>query len=212
MRTAILLLFILAPVTQAHSQQAAPPADCGPLQNAYGPYDYTNPGHRRDRLPIVERAHFTIDVYELRRGTTGPIVGDLDYTLRAFPNHHLALDAMARLHRQQNTDRVGGGEYTLTCWFERAMRFKPADGMVRMIYGTHLFNIGEFAKAEEPLLEAAKLLPKSPEAHYNVGLLYVRLGDYQQAREYAEKAYSLGFQLPGLRDQLIRAGHWPPVD
>ncbi|MGB7216218.1 MAG: tetratricopeptide repeat protein [Gammaproteobacteria bacterium] len=179
---------------------------CGSLENAYGPYDYRNATHRREKLPIVESAHFTIDVFELRRGVTAtfPLV-DIDYTLRAFPNHHLALDAMARLHRREGVERFPQGRYSLACWFERARQWQPDDGMVYLIYGTHLFYTDRLKEAEPVLLKATELLPRSAEAHYNLGLLYVRLGNHEEAARWADKAYELGAQLPGLREQLAKA-------
>jgi hypothetical protein len=32
--------------------------------------------------------------------------------------------------------------------------------------------------------------------------------DYELAKTYAKKAYELGFPLPGLKNQLIKAGKW----
>jgi hypothetical protein len=36
--------------------------ECGSLRNSYGPYDYTNPRHVAENLPIVEVAHFNANV------------------------------------------------------------------------------------------------------------------------------------------------------
>jgi Flp pilus assembly protein TadD len=199
---------IVVSSAQAHGQQTYS-SNCGSLDNAYGPFDYTNAADRRDHLEVVEQYHFNRDVYELRRGMSGEFpLGDIEYTLRAFPNHHLALETIARLHRQANTDRFPAGTYSLTCWFERAARFKPTDGMVQMIHGTHLFALEQYEKAKQPLLKAAELMPQSPEAQYNLGLLFVKLRDYPAAREHARNAYALGFRLPGLREQLRRLGQW----
>lgn len=190
------------------------PADsqlCGPLDGGgYGPFDYTNMVHRRENLPVVERHHFNNDVYELRRGMTsrrGPLT-DIDYTLRAFPNHHHALDAMARLHLREGTAHLPGGRYSIDCWFERAMRWRPQDGMIRLIYGIYLFRADRLTDSEREMVTATELLPDSPEPHYNLGLLYVRKRDYESARTHAERAYELGHPLPGLRNQLTRLGEW----
>jgi tetratricopeptide (TPR) repeat protein len=182
---------------------------CGSLTNAYGPYDYTNPADRRDKYPVVENGHFSSEVYMLKRGVKlDDPLGDLDYTLRAFPNHHLALDAMARLHRKYHVEHLADGRYSLSCWFDRAARFKPTDGMIPLIFGTHLYYTGEYAESEEQLLRAVQLMPASPEANYNLGLLYVRLERYDDAQRYATKAYELGYPLPGLRNALVAAGEW----
>ena len=44
--------------------------------------------------------------------------------------------------------------------------------------------------------------------HYNLGLAYVKLKRYDEAMTEARKAYAMGFPLPGLRNQLQRAGKW----
>jgi tetratricopeptide (TPR) repeat protein len=190
--------------------------ECGSLENGYGPYDYTNPTHRKEKLPKVERYHFTGYVYRLEGGLTNVTAGgDLDYTLRAFPNHHLALDAMARLHRREKAEQVESSRYTLSCWFERARRFAPDDPAVRLIEGIHYLAVGDLDTAEQALLGAIKLDPNSPEIAYNLGLLYERKGDFDQAKKYAVMAYHKGYPLPGLKRKLIKKGVWidePDVD
>src|SRR4051812_47506028 len=62
---------------------------CGSLANPYGPFDYRT---SKDKLDIVEGAHFTPDVETLRSGSTGSLGADIDYTLRTSPNHHRALN------------------------------------------------------------------------------------------------------------------------
>src|SRR5690606_19430298 len=148
---------------QTIAQQGRVPPECGSLENAYGPYDFTNPTHKRDNLPIVEAGHFTDDVYALRRGVTAyEPLPDIAYTLRAFPNHHLALDAMARLHRQQHAERLPGEPYSITCWFERARALNPNDGVVPLIYGIHLFQQENLDEAKAQFAEALRLMPQSP--------------------------------------------------
>ena len=114
--------------------------ECGDLANAYGPYDYRT---SRDKLAIVEGVHFTPDVEALRSGATGQIGGDIDYTLRASPNHPRALIAMANLGRKLNTDSPPGAKYTLPCYFDRAIRFAGDDPTVRLVYGTYLARVGK---------------------------------------------------------------------
>lgn len=67
---------------------------CGALQNAFGPFDDRTA--RGYNLDVVGSYHFTPPVEALIRGASGTIGGDLDYTLRAFPNHHRALNATNR--------------------------------------------------------------------------------------------------------------------
>jgi len=181
--------------------------ECGALDNAYGPFDYTDPTHRRDNLPIVEQFHFSSDVENLRRGQSSTIIGDLDYTLRAFPNHHRALNSVAR-YLQANPTAAIAPYRSAECYFNRAMRFRPGDGTVRMIYGTYLFKRGERQAALQRYEEALTLKPESAEAHYNMGLLQLDLKRTDEALEHAHKAYALGYPLQGLKNRLKRAGAW----
>lgn len=182
--------------------------ECGELANAYGPYDYRT---SRYELAIVESNHFTPDVEALRSGITGAIGGDIDYTLRASPNHPRALIAMANLGRKLNTDQPPGAKYTLPCYFDRALRFADNDPMVRLVYGTYLARVGKPKDAAEQLQVALKLDEGNANIHYNLGLIYLDLKDYPKAREHAQRAYELGFSLPGLRKRLEAAGQWTPT-
>lgn len=101
-RTLLFCLFNIL-LSFASISQAAPdvPQDCGSLTNNYGPYDYQNSQHRQQKLPIVEQYHLTPKVRSLRAGQTSVTPGpDLDYVLRAFPNHIPALYLMTRYQKQ----------------------------------------------------------------------------------------------------------------
>jgi Flp pilus assembly protein TadD len=111
---------------------------------------------------------------------------------------------MARLHRRENKEQLPGGDYSISCWFERARRMNSADAMVPLIHGIHLYHLKQYDAAEREMLQAERLAPESAEVHYNLGLLYVRLGNYPAAQQHADKAYAQGFPLPGLREQLAR--------
>ena len=188
---------------------------CGSLTNAYGPYDYTNGADVRDHLPIVEQFHFDRGVESLKgHAQSGPqnLGGDLAYTLRAFPNHHRALDAMGRYQLRAKQAPAPGARLTAECYFERAMAFAPRDGTVHMIYGIYLARKGDLNAALDRYLEALEMTPDSTEVHYNLGLLYADLKRYDDARDQAWIAYGAGFPLLGLRNKLARAGEWrdPP--
>ncbi len=180
--------------------QAAP--YCGELQNVY---DYNSD---KQLLGTVEQHHFTSNVESLRHGNTGTLGGELSYTLMLFPNHHRALAAYGKLSLRDKTLKPAGAKYSVGCFFDRAIRFKPNDAMVRMVYGNYLLKAGKANEATEQLRVAADLEPENPTINYNLGLLYVQKKDYEQANIYAKKAYELGFPLPGLKKQLMEAGKW----
>lgn len=178
---------------------------CGSLNNAYGPFDYRSD---KDKLPIVEGAHFTLEVETLKAGKSGSLGGDIDYTLRAFPNHPRALLAMVRLGDKLKVERVPGAHYTVACFLDRAVRFRPDDATVRMIFGTYLAKRKKNELALEHLEVAEKNAIDNANVHYNLGLVYFDLGKYDQALRHAHAAYKLGFDLPGLRTKLEKAGKW----
>lgn len=181
---------------------------CGELTNPYGPYDYTNTDHKKRYLGVVEIAHFTSNIEKLDHGNSGTLGGELSYTLRAFPNHHRALVAMGKLAIRDKTRKPAGASYSVECFFDRAIRFKPNDAIVRMVYGNYLLKAGKSDEATEQLRIAVDLEPDNPTINYNLGLLYLKQKDYEQAKTYAKKAYELEFPLPGLKNQLKQAGKW----
>jgi tetratricopeptide (TPR) repeat protein len=178
---------------------------CGNLENAYGPFDYRT---SKNKLHIVEAYHFTPEVETLRHGHTGSLGADLDYTLRAFPNHHRALNAIVNLAVKQHTERPHGALYTIDCYFDRALRFAANDGEVRAIYGVYLSRTNRKREAAQMFEGAIKYEPRSPNLYYNLGLTYFDLKEYTKAMAAAQRAYELGAQLPGLRNKLQESGHW----
>lgn len=178
---------------------------CGEL--TYGA-DYTNSADRQKSLGIVEQFHFTPNVENLIHGNSASLGGEIDYTLMHFPNHHRALSAMASLALKEKTPRPKGAGYSVDCYFDRAIRFRPDDGVVHMVYGIYLSKLGKAEQAIEQLREAVRLQPENANINYNLGLLYLAEKDYEQAKTYAKKAYALGFSLPGLKNKLMRAGKW----
>jgi hypothetical protein len=189
---------VYAPTARA---QAVP--GCGSLQNAYGPFDYRDPGARRQSLPIVEQFHFTTDVEMLAHGNTGTLIGDLDYTLRAFPNHPRALQALGRY-------ALGGGHFLDTipsadCYFQRALAFAPDDATVQAIYGSYLARRGDVEGARQRYQEALRLAPDSGEINYNAGLFFLQQHDLARAKALANVAYEHGYPLPGLRRKIAEA-------
>lgn len=210
---AVALIATLRPAESAAAaprQNAALESECGVLENAYGPYDYTNPTDVKQHLPIVEQFHFNGDVEALIRGQSSAAPGgDLDYTLRAFPNHHRALYAMVKYQLQFKTQRVPpGANFPGECYLLRAVRFKPDDANVRVIYGIYLYRVGRNDEALAQYEKAAELAPDNAEVQYNLALLYRKLNRLDDALKHARIAYRLGYPLQGLKQQLQRDGVW----
>ena len=211
LRNIIGLLFFFTPLAVLAEYDA-----CGPIERrdgGYGPYDYTDPSDYRNKLPVVNLHHFNARVENLVGGfkeeTKSP-TGDISYVLHAFPNHHRALNAMVRLSWRENSPRPAGSRYSVDCWFDRAMRWRPDDATVRMIYANYLSStrVKRFKEAVPHYELAEQKLKNNPNLFYNMGLLYFNLKDYNKSRDYARKAYAGGFPLSGLKDMLVKAGKW----
>jgi tetratricopeptide (TPR) repeat protein len=195
-------MFALLPLAQAGLPESA---DCGELRNAIGPFDYYD-AKAETVLRDVELNHFNLNVRTLRSGQTGDLpIWDLDYMLRMFPNHPAGLETVVRY-------QLSGGLIkrfrTADCYLERGIRFRPADPLVRSIAGSFLMKTNDLVAAREQFQKAVELAPQSSEMHYNLGLLEFKAGRYAEARKAAERAYALGYPLPGLRNKLIRVGAW----
>ncbi len=199
-------LVLISALTFAAPQAFAQEGACGSLNNAYGPFDYRT--ERGATLNVVERFHFTPQVEALIKGHSGYLGGDLDYTLRAFPNHHRALLSVMKLAQKTPGPRDMSMNYSFECYFERAIRFQPDDPIPRMIYATFLGKQGRLADAKGQLKDASKFTDGNPFTYYNIGMVYADLKQYDEALDMAHQAYALGFQLPGLRDRLIAVGQW----
>ncbi len=183
-----------------------------PLTNAYGPFSATNPAHA-DKLPIVLGAHFTPEVERLIRGNRGSIIGDINYTLKAIPNYHRALAAMAKYQRREKIKLAPQDEYyTADCYFRRAVYFQPDDVTARMLFAMHLHLTGRLDDAEKQYKQALSYEPDYSELHYNYGLLLVQLKRYDEALDYANRAYAKGFPLPGLKNKLAEKGRTVTVE
>lgn len=206
--SAAILLAVLALLPGVAAAQALDKRCGNPFSNGnVGPYDYDNPYSRANEIPVVERYHFNSDVENLIRGqSSAQIMGDLDYVLRAVPNHHRALASLMRYAPKRSPRDQQF--FATECYFSRAVVFRPDNATVHMIYGVYLAKSRNYPAAEKEYLAAVELSPKYAEAHYNLGLLYVKNGQLELAHESAQKAYELGFPLQGLKRKLRDAGIW----
>jgi tetratricopeptide (TPR) repeat protein len=185
------------------------------LENPYGPFDYRLEKSRN--LRVVDAHHFTSKVERLIGGQSGYLGGDLDYTLRASPNHHRALMALANWAVKLKGLQPEHMTYTVDCYFDRAFRFRPDDRMPQLIYVDYLGRLGrkaEALKAAEPLLQATDL---SAITRNNLGMLMFDLGNYDEALKQCHLAMADGWQRVDLRERLKSVGRWqepaqPPSD
>lgn len=205
------LVALVVPMVAARAQTPMNGFVCGALNppGQFGPYDYrTVPPDVRHK---VEDYHFTPLVESTKGGATGATAGgDIDYTLRAFPNNPRALLAVARYAERMKTERPSGLRFPTECYFERAIRFTPDDGMPHLLYASYLKERKRLAEARGQLDEAERLRgePTNFDFDYNLGLMYFDVGSYDKSLEAAKRAYALGAPLPALMRKLKSAGKW----
>ena len=178
-----------------------------------GIHDYRDRSEYTLKLKgLVEGAHFSKSVRLGVAGNTGSLMGDLDYVLRKFPNHPQAL--MVAIRHQESPDfspqkRKDRRDYLwpdIQCYLDRALTFAPDDPAMHHLVAVYSHQRKKIDVALKHYQEAVKLSPSYAEAHYNLGLLYTQLEQYDNAAKHAAIAYKLGYQLPGLRKKLALQG------
>lgn len=201
----VLACFVAVPLL---AQSQVNPTVCGGLANGdNGPFDYRT--ERGPRLKIVEEHHFNAHVEALLSGQTGSLAHDIDYVLRAFPNHHRALVSVSRL-TLRNKGQSGDPQVNRTaeCYFERALRFRPDDTVARVLLAQFLQDSKRTNDAALQLDQAIELGKDNPFTQYNIGLVFADMGMMDRAMQQAHRAMSMGFQRSELRERIKAAGKW----
>ena len=203
----------LAGAVAAHAA-VAQGIGCGGLANNYGPYDYRqykdmpeiDPVTKQmSPLQMVEGAHFIDTCEALVKCKRGSIGSDIDYTLRAFPNHHRALIAMMLYGERTKRDQPPEALFTVDCYFKRALTWKADDVIVRLIYAGYLNGKGKTAAAKEQL-EAANKLWTTFMAELGCRVVH---SEVDLAVDAARRAYGAGMTHPILRQRLMAINRWP---
>lgn len=221
-RSTLLYVIVLLAPTVAQGNNSAPwvgmdlkGLPCQGKAQGYGPWDYTN-ADQRSKIPVVENHHFTAEVENHLKGQSGTIEGDLDYTLRAVPNHHRALLSVIRYQLKVNKKLLASKyplESPVECYLQRAMHFSPDDAGSISLYAYYLKEVGQFDKAASYYEKALKVNPNNAKVAYSYSLLLIELKQYDKAMEYAEKAYANGKPPESLKKKLIKLGAWKePAD
>tara|TARA_R110000823_G_scaffold210224_15_gene340615 strand:- start:5628 stop:6431 length:804 start_codon:yes stop_codon:yes gene_type:complete len=181
---------------------------CNGGQPTRGPYDYLNRPANSGTLRLIEEHHFDAGVESLRKGITTTAMGDINFVLLAFPNHHRALQSAMNFslrHKKWPQDSKG---LPAECYLQRAMQYSPRDAVPYKLYGYYMHRKGRLTTALKANEQAMNLLPKDVMLQYNTALILVDLKRYKKAVELAKPLYEAGLTLPGLKNKLVRAGVW----
>ncbi len=191
---------------------------CGSLTNNYGPHDYRDwkdlppidpVTNEMSPLQLVEGAHFIESCEALVYCKRGSIGADLDYTLRAFPNHHRALVSMMNYGELTKRPKPPDARYTVDCYFQRALLWRPKDTIARLLYATYLNNNKRPADAKRQLEEASRQVGDSAFTVYNVGMVALDLNEIDMAVDAARRSYGAGMRHPALKQRLMALNRWP---
>ncbi len=117
-----------------------------------------------------------------------------------------------RLVDREKTDQPRYAQWSMACYYERAIRFQPDDHIVRLLYATYLIKKNRLEEARSQLEKAISLDVENAFTHFNVGLVYTDMKDYDRALAQAHIAMQLGLPRTELKDRLVAAGKWvePP--
>jgi hypothetical protein len=159
-------------------------------------------------IDFVEVRHFTPQVERLVKGEKGTLGSEIAYMLGVFPNHHRALRSGVELTRRHGGTMPPEMKYSITCWFDRAIAYRPDDVLVRVLWAQELIRRGDRRGALHQIEVAETYAKGNPHSHYNIGLIYFDLQEYDRSMSNAKIAYDSGFTLPGLKDKLSKAGKW----
>lgn len=152
----------------------------------------------------VEKYHLGPAKQKLSDGRTTYAMQDIEFMLRHFPNNPNALMLL-----EPAAQRLGQPDMPVR-YFKQAIDAYPDEAMTYLVYGMYLQKRGQTGDAIAQYQRALALNPKLPDGHYNLGLALVKSKRYAEANAHAVSAYQLGHPMPGLRNQLQRAGAWNP--
>lgn len=201
---------------------------CKGGDQGHGPFDYFDINDPSDKL-WQEGRLWEIDKVHYGKGKSSlaekPLNGinlrqaasEFNYTLRAIPNHPYALYSTIDLEmavreyvQKLQIPRLSFGDIVPPeCYLQRALVFRPKQAHVPLLFGLYLHKLGLREQALRYYKQSVELEPKNAETHYNMGLLYFDMRDYNNAKIHARQAYQFGYPLPGLRKKLAGVGQWP---
>src|SRR5688572_1091024 len=153
--------------------------------------DYFHAGNDRNVKQQLNNAeHFHLNKSVLENIATGKYkyaLGDINFTLKYFPNHPRALQLLT-------TIAVLSKNRALPIpYFEKAIRLYPSHAITHAQYGTCLVVIGDLENGIQKLNHAVQMDPKLTAGYVWLAQAYEKKGDLHLAREAKERAKELGY-------------------
>ena len=175
-----------------------------------GNLDYYAPRTGQNEIQLfnnVQGHHLGLGREEMEKGRYAPALEHFEFILRYYPNHPQTLIALSELCLKWKSPVC---DVTAERWYQRAIERNPAAAQSHVVQALHLHRKNKLDEAVKAYGRAIELAPNSINAHYNLGLAYADLKQYELANQHAQKSYALGANLPGLRFRLEKVGKWNP--
>lgn len=172
-----------------------------PYAAAAESYDFYARDWPRGLHENVHRYHLPQGREKLDRGSYRYAMNDANFILSRFPNDPEGLKLVMRIALDWPNN-----EGVAMPYFQKALDLYPQHGETWLIYGVYLHRMGEPAEAVEAYRSAIERNDSLADAHYNLGLALLKLGELDAANAAAQRAYELGHPMQGLRRKLEDAG------
>lgn len=143
-----------------------------------------------EKNPASGMAHYELGLALIKTGQWEAALPEMQAAVVCTPNsaqlHFYAAAVHLRLKHIPEA----------TAEFENSLKIEPDHFLSNLKYGEMLFKVGDPAGALPKLIRAAKVDPKSAEAHAFLGDAYQQLGQVQNAVRERAKATQLKTQVP----------------
>ena len=143
----------------------------------------------------------------LATGDYNSAKSEFEFVLNYVPNDPQALSGLSEVCVRW---KLPACDSAMEQWFQRAIVRNPGASPSYVVQALFLHRKNKLEEAVKVYKQAIELAPDSINAHYNIGLAYTDLKQYDLANQHAQKSYALGVSLPGLRARLEKAGKWNP--
>lgn len=107
-------------------------------------------------------------------------VGALMKKISANPKDTASLQALGDLYHAAKDDKKA------VAWEQKVLTVDPKNLVALLAAGAGQFNLGNYVKAKQQWLVAARLYPNNAEVHYDLGFLYMSQTPPDTAKQRAE--------------------------
>ncbi len=93
--------------------------------------------------------------------------------------------------------QLKGGQYEKAIeGYTKVVNYNPNEVLAWLDLGTCKYNLGRLDEALADFQTAMKIQPNNPKSYFNISVCHYQMKNYSQALEFANKAKSLGYQVP----------------